>query len=238
MKTLNKAQILLVCASIILFSHSSQAYNSCSEFFTRPPENIEQLILQTERLEIRPAQQSEIESLITVFLNRQVAQQTGEFVRRDIVVRLMGESQVTLREAQSALNDPAQSLFLFNLGIFLNGKVIGGISMREHPKEWMDIIQKEAKWVTGEEIIKPGEKWITYGVVLLPEFQGKGYGREITQKRLQFAFEALKVDGILVDINPQNKASIGLSTQFGFRPLGLKVPWQGYNDLYYLKSGN
>ncbi len=58
-----------------------------------------------------------------------------------------------------------------------------------------------------------GRHEANFGIFVLPGHQKKGYAAEISAALFRWAFEALKLDGIHITINPQNRASIATFTR-------------------------
>ena len=57
---------------------------------------------------------------------------------------------------------------------------------------------------------------ITAGYSLLPEYHRKGYASEALCALLNYAFTEMNIHSIAAEVNPENKASIGLLEKHGF----------------------
>ena len=55
-----------------------------------------------------------------------------------------------------------------------------------------------------------------YGFGVLPEYRGRGYGRQILARAIEYA-QAVERPPIFLEVAPENDAALGLYTSVGFR---------------------
>ena len=91
------------------------------------------------------------------------------------------------------------------------------VVMHEEVKTEFFVIEKasgQAIGIAGIKELKPG-KWTITDIVLGPDFQGKGYGKQIVTALLHLAFE-LGATEVAYDCFTQNVASKRLALSCGF----------------------
>ncbi len=64
-----------------------------------------------------------------------------------------------------------------------------------------------------DRTLENGRHEASFGIFVLPAHQKKGYAAEISAALFRWAFRHLKLDGIHITINPQNRASIATFTR-------------------------
>ncbi|WP_372766093.1 GNAT family N-acetyltransferase [Lutibacter sp.] len=91
----------------------------------------------------------------------------------------------------------------------------------------------------------PQHQRVGVGILILPEYQGEGFGSEALEMIIDYAFTYLNVHQIFANITADNKSSITLFEKFNFKKIGIKKDWifadTNYKDeiLYQLiKSQN
>lgn len=67
-------------------------------------------------------------------------------------------------------------------------------------------------------------------IVVDPSRRGKGYGKEMVAKAVQYAFEILGVDCATLNVITENKAAYGCYTSLGFRESGRTEKMYQYGD--------
>ena len=90
---------------------------------------------------------------------------------------------------------------------------------------------------------KSSEKIYEIGFHLIPEYWGKGYGKEAAEAMIKYAFEELFAEKLFAGHNPANTASARLLTKLGFiytgdeyyKPTGLYHPSYIYEKINYSK---
>ena len=88
---------------------------------------------------------------------------------------------------------------------------------------------------------KSSEKIYEIGFHLIPEYWGKGYGKEAAEAMIKYAFEELGAEKLFAGHNPANTASARLLTKLGFiytddeyyKPTGLYHPSYIYEKINY-----
>jgi ribosomal-protein-alanine N-acetyltransferase len=88
---------------------------------------------------------------------------------------------------------------------------IGCCGLRPYAGLKSNEVISEAKILANKEVI------YELGFHLLPEFWGKGYGKETAQTVIKYAFETLKADILFAGHNPANVASKSLLEKIGFQ---------------------
>ncbi|AFG34813.1 acetyltransferase, ribosomal protein N-acetylase [Fervidobacterium pennivorans DSM 9078] len=73
--------------------------------------------------------------------------------------------------------------------------------------------------------------YVTY--LVLPENRGKGYGKEMLRKAVDFAFSNLNLFRITAEVYEYNKRSIGLLESLGFELEGRLRKAKYYNGKYW-----
>ena len=64
------------------------------------------------------------------------------------------------------------------------------------------------------------------------ENRTQGFGSEALELLIDFAFQQLNLNQLFANINPENKASMGLFAKFGFDNIGVKKQWNLVNGQY------
>lgn len=76
------------------------------------------------------------------------------------------------------------------------------------------MIEAEGKTVGKMRIHRDGEGSGIYGFAVLPEFQGKGYGRKALQEAVRV--ETSRGQRVYLDVQPENEKALSLYTSIGF----------------------
>jgi diamine N-acetyltransferase len=71
----------------------------------------------------------------------------------------------------------------------------------------------------------PEHKRVGVGILILPEYQGKGFGSEALEMVTDYAFTYLNVHQIFANITADNNKSIELFEKFNFKKIGIKKDW-------------
>lgn len=71
----------------------------------------------------------------------------------------------------------------------------------------------------------PQHKRVGVGILILPEYQGEGFGSEALEMIIDYAFTYLNVHQIFANITANNKRSITLFEKFNFKKIGIKKDW-------------
>lgn len=78
----------------------------------------------------------------------------------------------------------------------------------------------------------PQHKRVGLGILILKEYQAKGYGPEALEMLIDYAFTYLNVHQIFVNISAENDNSIALFEKFNFEKIGIKKDWIFANDKF------
>ncbi len=78
----------------------------------------------------------------------------------------------------------------------------------------------------------PQHKRVGIGILVLPNFQHKGYGKESLELVIDYAFNYLNVHQIFANITSDNFKSISLFEKFNFKRAGIKKDWIYSNSNY------
>jgi diamine N-acetyltransferase len=70
------------------------------------------------------------------------------------------------------------------------------------------------------------------GILILPQFQNKGYGSEALQLLINYSFNKLNLNQLYANILSDNKASIALFNKLGFAKVGVKKEWIFNNNTF------
>ena len=71
----------------------------------------------------------------------------------------------------------------------------------------------------------PQHQRVGVGILILPEYQGEGFGSEALEMIIDYAFTYLNVHQIFANITADNKSSITLFEKFNFKKIGIKKDW-------------
>lgn len=71
----------------------------------------------------------------------------------------------------------------------------------------------------------PQHMRVGVGILILPEYQGKGLGSEALEMVIDYAFTYLNVHQIFANITVDNKKSIELFEKLNFKKIGIKKDW-------------
>ena len=71
----------------------------------------------------------------------------------------------------------------------------------------------------------PQHKRIGVGILIIPEYHGKGYASEALEMIVDYAFTYLNVHQIFANITANNNKSIALFEKFNFKKVGIKKDW-------------
>jgi len=78
----------------------------------------------------------------------------------------------------------------------------------------------------------PKNKRAGLGILILEDYQSKGYGTEALELMLDYVFDVLDLHQLFASIIEENKRSLKLFKSFGFEIVGLKKDWR-YNSGQY-----
>lgn len=78
----------------------------------------------------------------------------------------------------------------------------------------------------------PQHKRVGVGILLLPQYQGKGFGSEALEMVIDYVFLNLNVNQIFANIIANNQKSVTLFEKFNFKKVGIKKDWIFANDSY------
>lgn len=78
----------------------------------------------------------------------------------------------------------------------------------------------------------PQHKRVGVGILILPEYQGNGFGSEALEMVIDYAFTYLNVHQIFANITAENKKSITMFEKFNFEKVGIKKDWIYTNDSF------
>lgn len=74
---------------------------------------------------------------------------------------------------------------------------------------------------------------VNISYIVLEDYQGKGFGLEISRTLLKYGFEKLKLSEIVAEIDPENEASKCLITKCGFK-YNSTINYKGFERLEYI----
>ncbi|WP_040555779.1 GNAT family N-acetyltransferase [Psychroflexus gondwanensis] len=72
----------------------------------------------------------------------------------------------------------------------------------------------------------PKNKRAGLGILILEDYQAKGYGTEALELMIDYTFDVLDLHQIFASIIENNSNSIRLFKSFGFEEIGLKKDWR------------
>lgn len=78
----------------------------------------------------------------------------------------------------------------------------------------------------------PQHKRVGVGILILPNYQNLGYGKEALELIIDYAFTYLNVHQIFANITSENRKSITLFEKFNFKLAGVKKDWIFSNSTY------
>lgn len=78
----------------------------------------------------------------------------------------------------------------------------------------------------------PQHKRVGVGILILPQYQSKGFGAEALEMVIDYVFLNLNVHQIFANIIANNQKSITLFEKFNFKKVGIKKDWIFGNDSY------
>ena len=78
----------------------------------------------------------------------------------------------------------------------------------------------------------PQHKRVGIGILLLTQYQGKGYGSEALEMVIDYAFLYLNVHQVFANITAENEKSIKLFEKFNFKKIGVKKDWIYANNSF------
>jgi len=78
----------------------------------------------------------------------------------------------------------------------------------------------------------PQNNRVGVGILLLPEYQNKGFGVEALELIVDYVFTYLNVHQLFANIASKNLKSISLFEKFNFKQVGIKKDWIFSNSTY------
>jgi len=78
----------------------------------------------------------------------------------------------------------------------------------------------------------PQNNRVGVGILLLPEYQNKGFGFEALELIVDYVFTYLNVHQLFANIASKNLKSISLFEKFNFKQVGIKKDWIFSNSTY------
>jgi RimJ/RimL family protein N-acetyltransferase len=163
-------------------------------------EDLSNLVLQTERLEIRAMGPNKIQEALTAWGNPETAQMSGDYIDHRTATTLLKMGQTKLDEAKNS-----QHPFI-NFGIYLDGTLIGMSQVAAG--------QEETIYSAGKGNYR--EKWASISYHLNPSAWGKGFASEAAARLVRFAFETLEVTGLHAEATNSNVGSQAVLRKTGF----------------------
>jgi diamine N-acetyltransferase len=86
----------------------------------------------------------------------------------------------------------------------------------------------------------PKNKRAGLGILILEDYQAKGYGTEAVNIMIDYAFDVLDLHQLFASIIEENKGSLKLFRKLGFEVIGLKKDWRynfgAYQSEYLLQK--
>jgi RimJ/RimL family protein N-acetyltransferase len=154
--------------------------------------------LETNRLVLRDWESTDLTNLVDGLNNLEVSKWLA-FVPHPYTVT---DAQNWIRYCQSHATIEKQRV-AYHLAIELKveKKIIGGVSLDK-----LDTLQGTAG----------GGIWVNF------DYQGLGYGSEAFGKRIEFAFEELKLRRLENGYFPANESSFAMQSKFGYKVEGLR----------------
>jgi RimJ/RimL family protein N-acetyltransferase len=149
------------------------------------------VLVTTARLKCVEPRPSDLELLQKIFGDPAMMVFLGGALSNEFVQRRLHSWEVNWREGNSLCGIVEERQ---------SGKHIGSASI--HPSTVPD---------------QPGAE-ISY--LILPEYQRRGYATEISRALIEYAFQVMKLDQLLITGNPENEPSQRIAEQLGFRYLG------------------
>lgn len=149
------------------------------------------ILVTTSRLRCVEPRPSDLELLQKVFGDPAMMVLLGGTLTNEFIQKRLLDWQVSWREGKSLCGIVEERQ---------SGKRIGSASI--HPSTVPD--------QSGAEI----------SYMILPEYQRRGYATEISRGLIDYAFQVMKLDHLLITGNPQNEASQKIAKRLGFRCLG------------------
>ncbi|MBK7845401.1 MAG: GNAT family N-acetyltransferase [Bdellovibrionales bacterium] len=164
-------------------------------------ENIEQLKLATACCQLRPVDpDSDLNFMIKLFGNPKVRRMSGDRLDADRVKVIFRRGQRTLASALSVRD------LAIDFVIEVDNELVGSIQL----------VRADLQAIYDYEIGRPSETWFSIGYSLMPEVWGRGYGTQVVDRVLQFAFDHLNATGVHASVLKKNAASRNILKKLEF----------------------
>ena len=78
----------------------------------------------------------------------------------------------------------------------------------------------------------PQHNRVGIGILLLPQYENKGYATEVLELVIDYSFQYLNIHQLYANITSENKKSIALFEKLNFKLVGTKKDWIYMNKQY------
>lgn len=194
----------VACSEIGRALPASHQGNKARMITTLPDD---QLVLETDRLELRP---------LTLHDQDLVERLWGDIRVMKYVTDVIAPEQVAGHMQNGTKRGAGGRIGIWSARRKDTGAQIGTCVLIPVP-----IDEDDTDWsVVVPEAYPPGQ--IEVGYLLLPEAWGQGFATEICKGLLRFAFELTELAEVVATTDPENKASQNVLQKCGLRSLGRK----------------
>lgn len=221
---LNRYAIPTVLVAIVIFLAETHVQAMvCEELFLKTPaakasqpklvEDIDNLIMQTERLTIEPIYRGEEQLLRDVFFNRRVRQKSGDQFNENNVAWIIERSLEKLEQVKEDVEDGHTVMVTFKLRH--GGKDIGVAQLHSGYQERGHFNYNLLRRPRNDHYV-----WISISYMLKPAYWGKGFATEAAHRLIRFAFEEVGAGLVHAQTIKRNVDSQNVLTKLGFKPIG------------------
>lgn len=180
--------------------------DACDSFLMEafPDEDVDNLLLVTTRLELKPLSTSDSLNYADIFNNADVRKMGNHLPVSDLQAYRRLEGGVhNLKDAVKIIRKPFRIIF----GIYERGNLIGYMTI--HKSRQTSNVYEYRK--------SPKENWVSLSYSFIPSYWKRGIATEAGQRVVRFAFESLGVDGVHAAVWVDNVASKRVLEKIGFK---------------------
>lgn len=163
-------------------------------------EDLENLVMKTQRLEIRAVGPDKVQDAFAVWGDPQTAKMSGDYFDQMVATEILSLGQTKLAEAKN-LSEP-----YLNFGIYKDGQLVG----------MAQVASGQEHTIYSQRKGSLGQKWASLSYHLKPSVWGQGIATEAETRLLRFAFETLSLSGLHAEAIGSNVGSIAILKKLGF----------------------
>jgi RimJ/RimL family protein N-acetyltransferase len=169
-------------------------------------EDLESLIFQTSKVQLRPITISDANEATQILTNSEVNKMSGDHLDKFVIMQILSIGKTKFEQ----LADSKKRLI--NFGIYQDQELIG----------LFQIVTVKKSEISKLKIDKPFKDWVSISYHLVPSAWGKGIATEVVGRLVRFIFNDLNARGIYAKTIKSNIGSQRILEKLSFQKAMLK----------------